>query len=557
MVTGSTLTEAAVERAASADRTFGRGEDYVRYVRGLRVVGSSAFATIQAKNVYVVELDWPDGSLVGWCTCPHAARGAFCKHQVAVGLCVVDQSPAPATPGAEALGGSDDTLLAGLDESVLRSLLLELMERDPAARLLVELRVSARQGPEEASALFVELVGDALSSRGFVDYRRSFEVAGDAQDLLDRLESELDAGHADVVRPALLRSLKRLQKLTWSADDSGGVIGDAAQRAAGLYARSCREGAPDAVKLSRWLVAFRDASPGWPRLELADFADAFDDKAWKSYRRAVAKLAETRAADAEDRDELDRMRLELADHDGDVDAAVEVLSAGRYTSYGAIVARLRAAQRLEDEVTWTDRAVAAGSVSRHGQGNDFWLSPDDAASTYLGAARVDDAVAVLRGAFTSEPGAARFQALVRFAAPLGREAQERAWALAEAHRLAGERFGSGAALIEIALREQDLDAAWAAAEQHGPGHLWQPLSDASAATRPRQAAELYRPGLDEDLRFADSKKYAGIADRLVRMRDLYTAAGDDHDFADLMAEVRSAYGRRPSLMAALDRRHLP
>ena len=166
-------------------------------------------------------------------------------------------------------------------------------------------------------------------------------------------------------------------------------------------------------------------------------------------------------------------------------------------------------------------------------------------------------MAVLRRAFSTEPGAARFKALLRFAAPLGREQEERARALATAHELAERPFGNGAALIEIALGEQDLDAAWAAAERHGPGHLWQPLSDASAATRPRAAADLYWPGIEEDLRFTESKKYAGIADRLVRMRDLYAAAGDDADFADLMEDLRTTYGRRPSLMAAFDQRHLP
>jgi hypothetical protein len=41
------------------------------------------------------------------------------------------------------------------------------------------------------------------------------------------------------------------------------------------------------------------------------------------------------------------------------------------------------------------------------------------------------------------------------------------------------------------------------------------------------------------------------------MRDLYAAAGDSADFEQLMAQIRADFGRRPSLMAALDRRRLP
>jgi hypothetical protein len=433
------------------------------------------------------------------------------------------------------------------------------MARDPAVQRLVELRVAAFTGDVgTATEQLVELTSDALRTRGFVDYRRSFEVARDAEELLDRLEAELDGSGADVVRPALLRALNRLQKITLNGDDSAGVLGGACQRALDLYARSCREGTPDRTKLARWLVKFRDESPGWPQATLEDFVAAFDDKALDVYRRAVAKV-EQRHRDEKDwgRFEVDRMRLELADHDGDVDLAVTILSAGEHPSYGAVIERLRAAGRAEEAVAWMDRAVAAGRVSGRGGGNDYWLSPDDVARTYLDRGRVDDALTVLRREFTSSAGAPTFRALIGFANPLGREDEERRWALETARELATRPYGTGAALVEIALHEKDLDSAWEAADTYGAGHLWQPLADASAATYPRRAADLYRPGLVEDLRFPDTTKYAGIAARLARMRDLYAAAGDSADFEHLMAGIRSDFGRRPSLMAALDRRGLP
>ena len=544
-----------VKRAAEGDRTFARGEGYLQYVRGFRRVGNAAHATIQARNVYLVEIDWSTGQLTGRCTCPHAARGAFCKHQVAVGLAVVDRAPAteqpsPADPGV--------TLLDALPEEALRALVLDLMARDASVQQLVELRAAAYTGDtEQASERWVELTNNALRTRGFVDYRRSFEVAQEAEDLLDQHEGELDAGGADVVRPALLRALNRLQKITLNGDDSAGVLGSACQRALDLYARSCREGSPDRVKLARWLVKFRDDSPGWPQLELEDFAAALDDKAMAVYRRAVAKVHEQRGDDRRGRFEIDRMRLELADHDGDVDLAVEMLSSGDHPMYGGIIERLRAAGRSEEAVAWMDGAVAAGRVRGHGGGNDYWLSPDDVANTYLELGRVDDALAVLRREFSTSAGAATFRTLVGFAASLGREEEERVWALQTARELATRPFGTGAALVEIALHERDLDAAWEAVESYGAGHLWQPLSDASASSHPRRAADLYRPRIAEDLRFPDSKKYAGIAERLARMRDLYAAAGDQADFALMMGDIRDDYRRRPSLMAALDRRTLP
>ena len=555
------LTEQMLVEAAG-ETVAGRGEGYVRYVRGLRVVGTTVHATIQARNVYLVELDWKGGELDGACTCPNAARGAFCKHQVAVGYCVIDRTPRTHDAADVEAGPSKDpvaVLLDALPPESLRDLVAELMERDPAVFRLVELRAASCSGdPALLAEQLVETVNDTLSGRGFVDYRRSFEVAREAEDLLDQLERQLESGPADAVRPALLRATTRLQKLTLNADDSGGVIGSACQRALDLYARSCREGTPDGPKLARWLVKFRDESPGWPHAELADFVGAFDQKALTAYRRAVQRLYEK--YDGEDRwqrVEVDRMRLELADHDGDVDQAVQILNAGESPSYGAIVERLRRAGRHDEAVSWIDRAVAEKRVSGHGGGNDFWLAPDDVARTYLALGRVDEAVRAMRGEFLRAPSAATFKALVDFAAPLDRGDSERQWALDQARERATEPFGSGGVLVEIALREGDLDTAWQAARDYGPGHLWQPLSDASASTYPREAADLYLPGLQEDLRFADTQKYAGIAQRLARMRDLYHAAGDVEDFAELISEVRETYGRRPSLMAALDRRQLP
>ena len=50
------LSETTLLKVAG-DLVYARGEDYVRYVRGLRTTDFKAYASIQAKNVYSVELD--------------------------------------------------------------------------------------------------------------------------------------------------------------------------------------------------------------------------------------------------------------------------------------------------------------------------------------------------------------------------------------------------------------------------------------------------------------------------------------------------------------------
>jgi hypothetical protein len=396
-----------------------------------------------------------------------------------------------------------------------------------------------------------------LSFRGFVDYRRSFEVAEAASEMLDELENHLDSGAAEVARPALLRALTRLRKIIEQVDDSSGSIGDQCQRAADLYARACRLGEPDPVKLATWLVKFQADSPGWPNVVLADFVDAFDERALGTYRRAVAALdRKLEGRDQWGRFEVDAMLLELADHDGDVDRAVHLLAQREHPQYGAIVDRLRVVGRTEDAVTWIDRAVAAGRISSQGGGNEYWLSPDDVAATYQGLGRIEDAVAVLRADFVRQPSVPTYRVLLDFAAGLDRADTERTWAFDHARQLASDRFAAGAVLVQLSLSEGDIDAAWLAADGYGPGWAWRELADRGAEARPVAAADLYRPQLEQDLRNPNSKLYPGIAATLATMAKLYERGGRSADFASFIAQIRQDYGRRPSLMKALHAKRL-
>ena len=73
---------------------------------------------------------------------------------------------------------------------------------------------------------------------------------------------------------------------------------------------------------------------------------------------------------------------------------------------------------------------------------------------------------------------------------------------------------------------------------------------------PRRAADLYLPELQGMLRQPNTKVYASIAAILATMRGLYERAGDGVDFTEMIAGIRGEYGRRPSLMKALDKRGL-
>ncbi len=552
------LSETSLLNVAG-DLVFARGEDYIRYVRGLRITKTKAYASIQAKRVYQVELDWSGPLPDGVCTCPHNADGNFCKHLVAVGLAAIDSGRVAVDDPAEVTADATlEAVVQAMNVDELRELVLTLAQHDGAVRRLLEVRAAAASGDEvPAQAEFEAYVRNMLEFRGEIDYRRSFEVAETVSDMLDELEEHLNNGAAEVVRPALLLALTELRTMLEYVDDSSGFIGDQSQRSADLYARACRLGTPDPTKLATWLVKFRAESPGWPIVVLEDFVDAFDEKALKTYRRAVAALDKKLAGQSTGRHEVEAMLLELADHDGDVDLAVQLLSEGTYVQYGAIVDRLRAAGRADDEVAWIDRAVAAGKVSSHGGGNEFWLSPDHVAETYKGLGRIDDAIDVLRADFVRRPSVGSYRVLLDFAAGIDRVESERTWAYDRARHLAAtDRFAFGMVLVQLCMSDGDIDAAWEAADKYGAGSAWRELADRGAKTRPVAAADLYRPGLEKDLAYPNSPLYPDIAARLATMAKLYEKGGRAADFAEFMAQLREQYRRRPALMKALDAKRL-
>lgn len=89
------------------------------------------------------------------------------------------------------------------------------------------------------------------------------------------------------------------------------------------------------------MVGFRVEYGGWPSLTLDAVAHAFDEPAWDAYRASVATLGAGPAADPYRSEIGPHMLLELADHGGDVDRAVALLSEGEHPYYREILRRLR------------------------------------------------------------------------------------------------------------------------------------------------------------------------------------------------------------------------
>ncbi len=455
----------------------------------------------------------------------------------------------PVTPAVNRFLGS-------LDHAALSTLVLELASYNPEAMRSLQLRATPDDGP--VLRQMVTDIDAALAGVDF-DYHHPFyddetdDGLQSVEDVIDELERHLENGAHEVVRHAVEHLLTRLAVLGHDPDHADTLEG-VAERASALFGQAV-EGHPDPEGLARWVFAFRVKYGGWPALTLNAVATALDEQAWATYRADVAALDGGGPGADPYRSEGDCMLLELADHDGDVDSAVALLSRTDHPYYGEIVKRLHTVGRQSEILDWLDRAVAQGSVDFTWRAGHSIIAAEDATSAYLDGGRTESALAVPRQLFSRDLSVGAYQLLCEVAQKCGRLSEQKDWAIQQATKQAPNR--GGAHLIELHLTDGDTEGAWQAADTFGAGHAWTRLVDASEDMFPLRAARLCLTQAQSQLTTPDSKAYPAIVSWLKKARSLYDKAGHLPEADTEIARLRKIYHRRPALMAEMNRARFP
>ena len=105
----------------------------------------------------------------------------------------------------------------------------------------------------------------------------------------------IEAGDAASAGPLARRAVERVTAALMYMDDSAGIVGDDLRSLMAMYARACRPAPPDAGRLAAWLVSMQLDGPGWPAIELKEFAEALGQDGLAE----VARLTEERGVTAE------------------------------------------------------------------------------------------------------------------------------------------------------------------------------------------------------------------------------------------------------------------
>lgn len=517
------MLNAAVLRDLAGEIVFRRSQPLVGLVKFDRLTNGSAKATVLDDPPVPVELRWGQSTMSGTCSCDNDRDGALCKHLTATGLAALD---------------------IGYEMSAIPP-----RQETPKPK------------PTRAGEHLMLVARNVTRLTKFTSGAATASYAGCINRLYEELLETLTEDTANEVAPVALYLATRLRKqLESRIDDSSGVIGTICQSCIDLYARACALGNPDPAKVGRWLAKFRLESPGWPDVTLEQFLPVLGDRGLKSYRRAVAMASDRSGGDLGF--ELHRMLIELADLDGDVDRAVELLTIGS-PRYAAIIRRLVTDGRQAEAAEWLDRAVADGRVhadhlDHHRKSEDsFSLLPEDAAKLYLELGRSDDALTLIRQLYQKAPNPGIFDILLNVAGLLGRHDAEFEEALAW---LRAQPWNDADRLAPLLIHVGDLNGAWDAAERLG---IWQEWDALILKTTPEHfpaALRLYDKRLDRLLERATGKDGARRAMRLIheverliqrlRVDDRGGEAMSDQ-FNAWIAGIRERYHQRPTLMRAL------
>jgi hypothetical protein len=428
--------------------------------------------------------------------------------------------------------------VGGLDREQLVALLVTAADRH------VDVERSIRLSAARASGDLRELraqVDSGLRTRRFLDYHRSAEWARSARPVVEELAAAARESPSAELVEVLQRAVGHVVKTMLRADDSSGLIGDLARDLLEAHAVACDAGVADPVKLAAWMVRFRFRDQDFFEVDPVRYRDALGDRGLAAYRRAVA---ESEGADAFARRYA---RERLAVLDGDVDQVVELLG-GDLTGphqFRAVAGAMVELGRDDLALSWIARGVAETSG---------W-QVDHLYELACGIhARRGEPLEVLRhrrAHHERSPSASTYSRLREAAEAVG------AWSVKRdaARTRLGERDRRG--LAEALLRDGDVELAWRTALTMPPldvgADLWLRLADARAQEHPAEALGVYERLVDEALVTADRRSYAAAIRVLKKARSVAAAAGSMETFDAIVARLRDAHRRRPTLIAMLDR----
>jgi uncharacterized Zn finger protein len=542
------FTEADL-KVAAGPRSFDRGLDYLSQVRDLDFDGAEITATVYGSDTYEVCLTVGTGRsdnvvLIGDCSCPFGEEGNFCKHCVATGLAALKLAATrQAIPASHQERDLLVSWLASLSKDELVAEILELLDSDRGLRRRFGLRAAARQVNVDQVRRAVQ---NLVDRDGFIEFGEAGDYARDVSRAAEAIDALIEGGAAEDAIDLARDALDWVTEAYGSADDSSGSIGTTAHELLAVHLRACQAAPPDPVDLGEYLADLIIADNYGFAPDPRDYTDLLGDEGTTAIREYVAAVYKA----TPEQWNIRNLMESLLKAEGDIDALVAFYSAhldDRGQQHLKIARALDEAGRPGDALEWAERGV--GKASRpNGDLIDFVVA------RYGAAGRQADVLELRRSVFQNERSLANYQTLRQAAVDSGTWPAERPKALAELGEDAKIRSAwswNGPVLIDALLDDDDLDAAWTAADGGATQDQRIRLADASVRTRPADALAVYLKAITPLTEQTGDKVYHQIARLLLAARACHETLGTSGEFRRYLTLLRMSQKRKRNLMAIL------
>ena len=570
------ITRAVLKKLAGAT-TFRRGEEYFSAgaVAHLRVTGDKITASVEGSEIYRVVLRDDGGQLDGDCTCPHATDGNFCKHCVAVGLAwLAANSPDPKSATTSVKQKRRDpwrdikAYLTSQPSEALIDLLLDVAERDE--RLYQSLLLKAEQSTAGGNVgkIFRRAIESATHVRGYVDWREVGTFAANIDKVADSLAELLKPGTASTLVELAEYAIERLENCLEDIDDSNGEIGGTVVRLGELHLKACAMARPDPTGLAERLFRLETTLPfGLCSFDATTYRDALGPAGLRRYRElAEAAWHKLKPQDAKGgydshRAAITHIMERLAEADGNVNELVAIKSQDLSSGYSYLdIAEIWAKARQPDKaLEWAERGLNAFPDRPDSRLRDFLVA------AYLKRKRNDEALQLTWIQFEERPSLEHYKKLHAVANKLGVWLVQRERSLAMvAEVIAREASATSkwkpkpsepnySRRVEIALWENDLDAAWVALHQGACDRgLLITLAGLLESSRPDDAVSLYRRVVPSIVEQTNNNAYEEAIKLIRKTGALMKAQKQSPQFGDYLAELRLQFKPKRNFIKLLD-----
>jgi len=569
------ITDKTLEKMAGAT-AFQRGKQYFfdGSVVSLHDTAKKVSARVEGAETYRVEL-WDDNDRLGYdCTCPRAADGYFCKHCVALALAWLS--------GRKQSGGAvsakkqrrdpwrdiRDYLNAQTPE-VLIELLLDTAKRDERLHqslLLKAQRVSG--GGTDVVKAFRRAIDQATRIKGFIDWRQSRNFAANLNQVVESLAELLTPDSAAMLVGLAEYAIERVENALEQIDDSNGEVGGVVATLGDLHLNACELAKPEPKALAERLFHLETTSSfGICSFGAATYRDALGEDGLRRYRELAeaewVKIKPRQSNDAYDshRYLITRIMESLARESGDVEELVAIKSRDLSSSYQyLIIAEIWAKAGQDDKaLDWAERGLQAFPKATDNRLRDFLVA------AYLQRQRNDEALQLTWVQFEERASLEQYKKLHAVAEQLDIWPEQRERALARIGNIIADQAAfttrwkpkpsipDYSLRVEIALWENDLDAAWTAVHAGSCAQgLLVALAGKLASARPNDALILYKRVIPSIVDQTNNTAYADAVMLIRQIGEIMNAQKRNREFGDYLAELHVRFKPKRNFIKLLN-----